>query len=510
MTTHELVSEAKKYDVLVLPLFAGEVKKGIIAYDKEVEPYISKTIEKDFVGKKKQTMLLYGRPVLRSLGVVGDKYPRLLFVGLGEKKIFNLEIWKQTIGQVIIFAQGKKAKKVGIVVPSDVVGKFGSRVTGQETVIATETAQYSFDEHKSKKDRVQNLVSVDYIAKLKISDNKKFSKGIEDGQKIVEGVNFVRVLGNTPPTIMTPTLLSERAVEMCKTNNNLRAKVLSIPEMKKLGMGCLLGVSSGSAKEPKFIVVEYKGGVKDAKPTVLVGKGITFDSGGLHIKPDQYMTEMKFDMLGAATVLGTIKAAALLGIKKNIVGIIPTCENMPDGDSYRPDDILTAMNGKTVEILNTDAEGRLILADGLSYATMKYKPKEVIDFATLTGACMVALGLERSGLFTEDEKLSYKLLDSSKKVSENLWRLPLGNEYTEDMKSLVADYKNLGSSRYGGASSAAAFLQFFTLDPKTGECNYPWAHIDLSSSYYKGKGRPYIRGGANGFGVQFMIQYLRG
>lgn len=214
------------------------------------------------------------------------------------------------------------------------------------------------------------------------------------------------------------------------------------------------------------------------------------------------MNDMKFDMLGAATVLGIIKAASGLNLSVNLVGLIPACENMPSGSSYRPDDILTAYNGKTVEIIHTDAEGRLILADALAFAS-KYKPKEVIDFATLTGACLVALGNERSGLFGNDEKIIAKLEQSAGAVGEQLWHLPLGEEYSEAMKSEVADIKNLGGAGgagFGGASTAAAFLQFFT--------DYPWAHIDLSSSYYGGKGKSWIRGGANGFGVETIVEYL--
>jgi len=303
---------------------------------------------------------------------------------------------------------------------------------------------------------------------------------------------------------MTPTLLAKEALKLSKENPKIKVKILSRPEMKKLNMGCLLGVSQGSVEEPKFIILEYYGAGKTKQPTVLAGKGITFDSGGLGIKPGNYMTDMKFDMLGAATVFGIIKAAAGLKLKKNIVGLVPSCENMPSGSSYRPDDILTAHNGKSVEIIHTDAEGRLILADALSYA-VKYKPKEVIDFATLTGACMVALGSERSGVFGTSEKIINRLENKAKEVGEQLWHLPLGEEYSEAMKSEVADIKNLGGVNsqpgHGGASTAAAFLQFFT--------DYPWAHIDLSCSHYSGKGKPWIRGGANGFGVQTIIEYLK-
>ena len=499
MTNYTLSSERGKYDLLVIPVFSDSLVKQIKEFDPALEAHFSKAMQKDFEGKPRQSLLLYG----------GMEYPRLLLLGMGKKKDFNIRVWKQIVGTGIMSAQGKKAGRVGLTVFASVVKKLGSRKTGETAVVAAEVAQYAFDDYKPKDEKVKEVKNIQFIADLSGADKRNFQKGMEDGQVIADGVNHVRHLGNTPPTIMTPSLLADEAVEMCKGNSKLKSKVLSRPEMKKLGMGCLLGVSSGSAKEPKFIVIEYKNAAKTQKPTVLVGKGITFDSGGLHIKPDAYMTEMKFDMLGAATVLGTIKAVAGLGLKKNIVGIVPTCENMPDGDSYRPDDILTAMNGRTVEIQNTDAEGRVILADGLSYTTMKYEPKEVIDFATLTGACMVAVGEERSGLFSPVDSLAKKLKKASETVGEQLWRLPLGEEFSESIKSVVADVKNIGSTRYGGASTAAAFLQFFTLDPKTGEEKYPWAHIDLSSAHVKGKGNAYIRGGANGFGVETMVEYLR-
>ena len=504
MTHYTLVSELKRADFLVMPLFEGGLISAIKAFDVSMLPHVTKAIERDFEGKKGQTMLLYG----------GVKYPRLLFIGLGEKKTLSLETWKRVVGAAVIAAQEKKTKTMTMIIPAEVLSMIEARAVAEYSVIAAEMADYAFDEYKQKKERVLPLSAVHFLLGLSAAQRRSFEKGLAEGLAIADGVNFVRRLGDTPPSIMTPSLLAEHAVEMCRGNRALRAKILSRPEMKGHGMGCLLGVSSGSAKDPKFIIVEYRGASRQVpgtlhNPTVLVGKGITFDSGGLHIKPEQYLSDMKFDMLGAATVLGVVKIAAALGLKKNIVVLVPACENMPDGDSYRPDDILVAMNGKSVEIVNTDAEGRVILADALSYAAMKYKPKEVIDFATLTGACMVAVGLERSGLFSPDERTAESILAASRKSAESLWRLPLGEEFGEEMKSDVADIKNLSANRYGGASSGAAFLQYFTLDSKNGAVQDPWAHIDMSSAYIKGKGKPWIRGGANGFGVQTMVEYLR-
>ena len=503
MTQYNFVLEGAKFDCLVIPVFEDKKFENIVSELDELHNGIFSDVitSKDFEGKKMQMSLLYTQ----------DKnVSRVLLVGLGKEKDLDVRGWKQVVGAATILLQKKKLQHIGVLPIDSIIKKFGARRLGKETVIAMEMANYSFDEHKDKESRAKPLkeVWISGIEDKKVQ--KQFEKGIKEGQSISDGINLTRYLGNTPPTVMTPSFLAREAENLAKGNEKVKVKVLSRPDMKKLGMGCLLGVSRGSVEEPKFVIVEYKGADAKKKPIVLVGKGITFDSGGLSIKPSSYMADMKFDMLGAATVLGTIKAVIDLGLKKNIVGLIPTCENMPGGDAYRPDDILTAMNGKSVLIKDTDAEGRLILADALSYAH-KYKPKEVIDFATLTGACVVALGNERSGVFSEEDSMVEKLDLASKEVGEQLWRLPIGEEYREAMKSDVADIKNLGGvghPRYGGASTAAAFLQFFTLDTKSSGPGYPWAHIDLSSCYFGPKGKPFIRGGANGFGVQTMVEYL--
>jgi len=484
--------------VVVAPVFENKgLDESVKSLDKKLNGLLSEMYNADGFKAKKMQM---------SFSRTQDKEtPAVLLVGLGEEKNLNIRGWKQIVGAVVIALQGKKITGFSLAVPAGLVKKLGVKKFGLDTVVAVETANYAFDEHKTdKEEKVGLLDEVILAGELSASDKNNLQKGIKEGVLIGQSVNYTRYLGNTPPSIMTPTLLAEEAKKLANpAPQGCRVKILSRPEMKKLGMGCLLGVSQGSVEEPKFIILEYLAGKKNEKPTVLVGKGITFDSGGLGIKPGNSMNDMKFDMLGGATVLGIMKAVAGLKIKKNIIGLIPACENMPSGSSYRPDDILTAYNGKTVEIGHTDAEGRLILADALSYAC-EYKPKEVIDFATLTGACMVALGNDRSGLFGNDEKIIAKLKNKSEEAGEQLWHLPLGEEYAEAIKSEVADIKNIGGvdkPGLGGASTAAAFLQFFT--------DYPWAHIDLSCSYYGGKGKPWIRTGANGFGVETMIEYLK-
>ena len=497
------ITDSLKSECLILPLFEGEkLSKETLAHDETLSAGIARAMElEDFEGKKLQTTLLY----------TGEKEtPRVLLIGLGKKKDLNVRTWKHAVGASVISLQGKKYTSLAMVIPDDVTKLFGTKKAARQTVLAVGLASYAFDEHKSEKDaRVEPLK---HLAFLNISGNEKraWQSGMEEGTILESAINETRHLANTPPTIMTPVFLAKAAQKVGKIFPSVRVSILGKAEAKKLGMGCFLGVAQGSALPPQFIIMEYQGGKKTEKPTVLVGKGITFDSGGLSLKPSAYMTDMKFDMLGAATVLGTIRAAAALGIKKNIVGLMPACENMPGGESYRPDDILVNMEGKTVEIGNTDAEGRLILCDALSYAK-KFHPKEVIDFATLTGACMVALGNERSGLFSHDTSMVEKMMKSSEETGEQLWHLPLGEEYTEAIKSEVADVSNVGDvggRGYAGASTAAAFLEFFTKNFETGESAYPWAHIDLSCSYYGGKGKPWIRHGANGFGIETMIEYL--
>jgi leucyl aminopeptidase len=475
-------------EVLILPFFEDQdFKKNIKAVSSlNLESVLSLLLTPDFEGKFLQMQFCY----------TGEtELPRILLLGLGKKSECTIRKFKQALGSAVIACQKKKIAHVAYLCGDESL---------QDAALAVEIAAYSYDEHKNPETRVFPIESFQFVS-LDVKKNKKEMKSqIDAGIIIGSSINWTRTLANTPPSIMTPMLLASEAQTLSQLSKDIKVKILSQKEIEKLKMGCLLGVASGSQHEPKFIIVEYSGGKPKEAPTVFVGKGITFDSGGLSLKPADALIDMKYDMLGGATVLGILRAAAQLKLKKNIVALVPTCENMPSGSSYRPDDILTAMNGKTVLVENTDAEGRLILADGLCYAA-KYNPKEVIDLATLTGHCCYALGNERSGLFTQDENLAQGLQKSSTQVGEQLWRLPLGEEFSEAIKCEVADIRNLGgvgSPRFGGASTAAAFLENFT--------SYPWAHIDMSCSHYSGKGKSWIRGGANGFGIETMIEYLKG
>jgi leucyl aminopeptidase len=308
------------------------------------------------------------------------------------------------------------------------------------------------------------------------------------------GIEFARELGNLPPNYATPTRLGEEAAKLAKAHG-LQVQVFGPKEVARLGMGSFLGVAKGSAEPLRFITLRYEGAGRGDAPVVLVGKGITFDTGGISIKPSAEMDEMKYDMGGAASVLGTFRALAELKPRLNVVGLIPSCENMPDGGSYKPGDILTSLSGQTIEVLNTDAEGRLILCDALTYAE-RFKPRAVIDIATLTGACVVALGAVRSGLFATDDRLAQELVAAGDAALDPCWRLPLDDEYAEGLKTNFADVANV-AGRAAGAVVAAKFLHRFTQ-------NYPWAHLDIAGTAWKGGAAK----GSTGRPVGLLLEYL--
>ena len=312
---------------------------------------------------------------------------------------------------------------------------------------------------------------------------------------IAQGMVLAKDLGNLPGNVCTPTYLAQQAVTLAKTHKSIKTAVLDEKDMQKLGMGSLLSVTRGSAEPAKLITMEYRGTDKKQKPIVLVGKGVTFDSGGISLKPGAEMDEMKYDMCGAASVLGTIQAIAAMGLKLNVVGIIPSCDNMPSGTATKPGDIVTSMSGQTIEILNTDAEGRLILCDALTYAA-KFEPDTVIDIATLTGACIIALGHVASGLYSNQDKLAHELLAAGEQTQDRAWHMPLWEEYQPQLDSNFADMQNIGG-RAGGSITAACFLSRFTKD-------YRWAHLDIAGTAWKsGKDK-----GATGRPVPLLTQYL--
>jgi leucyl aminopeptidase len=345
----------------------------------------------------------------------------------------------------------------------------------EHAVLAIMDGVYRFDRLKSK--APENKRSLRRVV-LHVARRNEIAAGevaIERGVAIAEGVAFAKDLGNLPGNHCTPTYLAEQAVDMGK-RRGIKVEVLEQKDIEKLGMGCFLAVARGSREPPKLIVLEYNGGKREAAPVVLVGKGITFDTGGISIKPAPEMDEMKFDMCGAASVLGTMKAIALMRLPLNVVGVIPATENMPGGNAIKPGDIVTTMSGQTVEILNTDAEGRLILCDALTYAE-KYKPAAVVDIATLTGAMVIALGHVATGLFANSDPLARELVAAGETAWDRAWHMPLWDDYQDALKSNFADIPNIGS-RAGGSITAACFLSRFTKA-------YPWAHLDIAGTAWK-------------------------
>jgi leucyl aminopeptidase len=323
---------------------------------------------------------------------------------------------------------------------------------------------------------------------------KELKLAVEQGSAMVEGMNLAKDLGNLPPNICTPTYLGKTAQGLAK-KVNLKVEVLGLKQIEALGMGSFLSVAKGSETPPQFIVMRHQGGKAGEAPIVLVGKGITFDTGGISLKPGEAMDEMKYDMCGAASVIGTMYSTALMKLKKNVIGVIPTCENMPSGKATRPGDIVKSMSGQTIEILNTDAEGRLILCDALTYVE-RFKPKAVIDVATLTGACIIALGHVHSGVFSDDEDLVSALTKAGQDSLDTIWRLPLDAAYHEQLKSNFADVANIGG-RPAGSVTAACFLSRFTE-------KYKWAHLDIAGTAWKSGAAK----GSTGRPVPLLVNYL--
>jgi leucyl aminopeptidase len=358
-------------------------------------------------------------------------------------------------------------------------------------VVATAESSYVYVATKSKPEgRELQRVTV------AVADAGAHQAAFAAARAAAEGIEFARELGNMPPNVATPTRLGEEAQKLAKTYK-FHCEVLGPREIAKLKMGSFLAVAQGSEQPPRFIVLRHDGGRAGEAPVVIVGKGITFDSGGISIKPSAEMDEMKFDMGGAASVLGTFRALGELKPAVNVIGLIPTCENLPDGRAMKPGDIVTSMSGQTIEVLNTDAEGRLILCDALAYAE-RFKPAAVVDIATLTGACVVALGNVRSGMFASDDQLAGELMAAGDAALDPCWRMPLDDEYADGLKTNFADVANV-AGRAGGAITAAKFLQRFT-------ANYPWAHLDIAGTAWRGGAAK----GSTGRPVGLLLQFVLG
>ena len=363
------------------------------------------------------------------------------------------------------------------------------------TVEVVANSQYRIPDHKTANKRQKPSLTKFGIAVADRSERASAERAVTHGEGIVSGMALMRDLANQPANVCTPSYLVRAAKNLAREYRKIRVRALNEAECRRLKMGSFLSVTNGTEEPAYMIVLEYNGAGRGKAPTALIGKGVTFDTGGISLKPPPAMDEMKFDMSGAASVLGTFKAVATLDLPINVVGVVPACENMPSGRATKPGDIVTSMSGQTIEVLNTDAEGRLILCDAITYSR-RFKPDVVIDIATLTGACVIALGNHLSGLFSNDNELARALEDAGKRADDRAWPLPVGEEYSEELKSNFADFANV-AGREGGAITAACFLAKFTDGLR-------WAHLDVAGTAYQGGSHK----GSTGRPVPLLVDYL--
>lgn len=484
-----LVAETAKTACLVVGVFENrKFSPTAEQLNKSSNGHLLKLLKTgDFEGAPGQTLMLYDVP-----GVTAQ---RVLLAGCGKPG--------KTALPTYLTAQSAAAKHLASCNISEAVSylteiqvaDYDQALLTRHAVVAFEEALYRFDRFKSPKSsrppKLRNMV----FAQASQKQLQANQAAVNQGYAIANGISRAKTLGNLPGNVCTPTYLAKEAKALQNKFGNIKTRILDEPEMKKMGMGALLSVSNGSKEPAKLIVMEYNNGKKNAPPLVIVGKGITFDSGGISIKPAQSMDEMKFDMCGAASVFGTIAACAEMKLPVNLVGIVAAAENMPSGSATRPGDIVTSMSGHTIEILNTDAEGRLVLCDALTYAE-RFKPAAVIDIATLTGACIIALGRFPSGLLGNNTKLVNALKQAGERSGDRVWELPLWDDYAQLLKTNFADIANVGN-RDGGTITAASFLSHFTR-------NYPWAHLDIAGTAWKtGENK-----GATGRPVPLLLQYI--
>ncbi|NOX76528.1 MAG: leucyl aminopeptidase [Gammaproteobacteria bacterium] len=441
----------------------------------------------DIEGMPGQTLLLHNLPK-----TLAD---RILLVGCGRERDIGDKEYNRIVSSAV-----KRLNETGAMEGVNYLTELNVKGRDlhwkiRQTVEATRETLYRFDTLKSKKDETRRPLRKLTLMVPRRSDLPNGEAAAREGEAIAEGVSLAKDLGNLPGNICTPGYLAKQAKAMGKKYSKLKVSILEQAQMEKLGMGALLSVAKGSREAPQLIVMEYKGGKTKAKPTVLVGKGVTFDSGGISIKPSPSMDEMKYDMCGAASVFGALTACAELQLEINVIGVVPACENLPDGAASKPGDVVTSMSGQTIEVLNTDAEGRLILCDALTYCE-RFEPDAVVDIATLTGACVIALGRHASGVMGNHHPLVHELLNAGKSSGDRAWELPLWDEYNEQLKSNFADIPNI-AGREGGTITAACFLSRFTK-------KYHWAHMDIAgTAWVSGENK-----GATGRPVALLTQFL--
>ena len=487
-STRTAAADAAKADCVAVGVFAdGELAAQARAVDAASKGALRAAVRSgDMTGKRGSTVVLRGLP--------GVAAARVLMVGLGSRKEFSDRAFGEAV-RTAVKGAGVGVKELAFAVADWLPAGRDSRWQARQLALAAREAVFRVDELKSKKDNGNG--GPERVVLLLGGRDAAAEHGLAQGTAIAGGVELAKRLGNLPGNICTPGFLAEEAKKLGRSHR-LGVEILDRKRIEALKMGSFMSVAKGSTEPPRLIVMKYDGAAKGkaAAPVVLVGKGITFDSGGISIKPANTMDEMKFDMCGAAAVFGAMRAVAELKLKLNVVGVVPACENLPSGTASKPGDIVTSMSGQTIEVLNTDAEGRLILCDALTYAE-RFKPAAVVDIATLTGACVVALGDVNSGLFSPDDALADELLAAAKAAVDPAWRLPVQDEYQESLKSNFADVANIGAPGKAGAVAAACFLARFTKA-------YPWAHLDIAGTAWKGGASK----GATGRPVPLLAEFL--
>jgi leucyl aminopeptidase len=493
MKTELVVGDIRKHraDLLVVNLFEGTTAPGGAtgAVDKAIAGAISAAVlDGDFGGKWGET--LYLRPAK------GIAAPRVLVVGLGKQEKFTPDLVRQSALPVLRLAKKKRFSTVASVLHGAGAGGLDPEEAARFLGLGAVLSGYEYDRYKSEK---EGRVSRFQVVERNREGAAAIARGLAEGTKLGEAINWGRDLVASPPGDLRPDGLARAARSL--GGGKVRVKVYGKKEAERWRMEGLLAVGKGSDVSPRLIVAEYRGGRPGTPWTALVGKGVTFDTGGISLKKWDGMEKMKYDMAGGAGMLATLRAAAALGIRRNIVAIVPAAENMPSGTAYRPGDVLRMMSGKTVEVLTTDAEGRLILADAITFARKRYRPAVILDAATLTGACVVALGSVTMGMMGNDPKLLDRMREASEASGERAWELPLHEEYFEQIKSDIADIKNIGGPE-GGAITAGYFLKEFAGDT-------PWVHMDIAGVAWREKEKMGYAPGPTGVPVRLLVEFLR-
>ncbi len=479
-------SQRKSADIAILPYWKKGKKISAAFSSKEFNSNLLSLLEKDFTANSGESLFSYDVEGLEK---------RILLVGLGTHEECNATSLRKTFASALQICRKKKLENLNLFLPQDLDFPLVKAILDG---LSQSNYSYDFFKRDSLKDKPTILVKKVNL----VGATKELQAFIQKNEHVMEGVNLTRDLVNGNAADITAPYLANLAKELAKKYASIDVKVLAKKELEKEGMNLMLAVNKGASQEPALILLDYKGDPKSKDVTALVGKGVTFDTGGLNLKPTGSIEEMKIDMAGAAAVLGLIQACAALKIKKNVLGVVASVENVIGSNAYKPGDVYISHSGKSVEITNTDAEGRLVLADAFSYVQKHCSPTRMIDFATLTGGVVVALGSEASGLFSNNKKLCDQIKEAAEITGERVWELPLYPEYLESLKSPIADLKNARSGRKASAGSAATFLNQFVAK------DLPWAHLDIAGTAYISEASAYNPSYATGVGVKLMIEFL--